>query len=64
MATGPELEIQSAGISYRCGCSICKAETPLMKSKGASAEELLKWYAIRFAFHREDHHKKHFQGNY
>ena len=64
MATGPELEIDydRRGIPIAAGCP--RAEMPLVKSKGASAEELLKWHAIQFALPRRDHHKKHFHSDY
>lgn len=37
---------------------------PAMKSKGASFEELMKWFSIQFALHRKDRHKKHFHRAY
>ena len=53
MANAPELEIDFTlrGVPVAARCSICRAEMPPMKAKGASAEELLRWFSIQLGLH-------------
>lgn len=55
----PELEIDynARDVPAVAACSLCKAQMPSMRSKGASKEDLLKWFKIQFALHMREHHR-------
>jgi hypothetical protein len=59
MESPPELEINynASDIAVSAKCSLCKVSMPTMKAKGASAEEMLKWFKVQFALHMREQHR-------
>jgi hypothetical protein len=58
MAQRPELQIDYGANSHPVAakCSACNAQMPLMESKGASAAESSRWFAIQFDLHMRQKH--------
>ena len=58
MKNKPELELDynSASHPISAKCSVCGVQMPHMESKGASSEDITKWFLIQFDLHVRHEH--------
>jgi len=58
MKKKPELEIDYNSDSHPVSakCSVCSDQMPHLESKGASSEDITKWFAIQFDLHVRHKH--------
>jgi hypothetical protein len=66
MVKKPELHIEYNPREFpvSAACSACRVDMPMMKSKGASSSETMRWFSIQFDLHKKYAHEKGFRGNY